>query len=59
MDENSTSQTLLSEKLVRAALKSGNYGSPKQKSLDFIRNFAQSFRVIEGMPRESGIFSLN
>ena len=40
MDQTSTSTSLLSENLIRAAVKSGSYGQPAQKTLDFIRNFA-------------------
>ena len=40
MDQTSTTSSLLSENLIRAAVKSGSYGQPSQKTLDFIRNFA-------------------
>lgn len=40
MDQTSTSTSLLSENLIRAAVKGGSYGQPAQKTLDFIRNFA-------------------
>lgn len=40
MDQTSTTSSLLSENIIRAAIKSGSYGQPAQKTLDFIRNFA-------------------
>ena len=40
MDQTSTTSSLLSENIIRAAVKSGSYGQPAQKTLDFIRNFA-------------------
>ena len=40
MDQTSTTSSYLSENLIRAAVKSGSYGKPAPKTLDFIRNFA-------------------
>lgn len=40
MDQTSTTSSLLPENIIRAAVKSGSYGQPAQKTLDFIRNFA-------------------
>ena len=40
MDQTSTTSSLLSENLIRAAVKGGSYGQPATKTLDFIRNFA-------------------
>ena len=41
MDQTSTtSSSYLSENLIRAAVRSGSYGQPAPKALDFIRNFA-------------------
>lgn len=59
MDETSTSSLLLSENLLRVALKSKQYDSPADKTLDFIRNFANSFRIVDGLPLEASSFSLS
>lgn len=59
MDENSTSSLLLSEKLLRVALKSKRYDSPAAKTVDYIRNFANSFRIVEGLPNDASSFSLS
>lgn len=60
MDETSTHSTgNITENLIRAALKSVTYGSPKEKTLDYLRNFAASIRVVGDLPGESGIFSMN
>lgn len=40
MDQTSTTSSYLSENLIRAAVRNGSYGQPKQKTMDFIRNFA-------------------
>ena len=40
MDQTSTTSSYLSENLICAAVKSGSYGQPAPKTLDFIRNFA-------------------
>lgn len=44
MDEISTSDDCL-KNIVKAALLSGSYGSPSERVLDFIRNFAIVDRV--------------
>lgn len=36
----------LSENLIRTAVKSGFYGEPSQKSVDFIRNFAAGMSFV-------------
>lgn len=46
MDQTFTpASSYISENLIRAALKSGSYGKPAQKTLDFIRNFAAVARI--------------
>ena len=42
MSKNSTSSERL-KKLIRTALAEGNYGSPKDATLDFLSNFASNF----------------
>lgn len=63
MEENSTSLFTLLEQssgqTLMSALKSVNYGTPSLKCLENIRKFAQTFRVIDGMPAEDSLFSLN
>jgi len=59
MDQNSTSFLDLSDNLISTALKSVSYGSPKDKTLDFIRNFAAGIRIINDLPGNAGVFSLN
>lgn len=59
MDQNSTSLSDLSDNLISTALKSVSYGSPKDKTLDFIRNFAAGIRIINDLPGNAGVFSLN
>lgn len=60
MDETSTSSTgIITEKLIRTALKNASYGTPSEKTLDYLRNFAASIRIVGGLPGESGIFSMN
>ena len=46
MDQTSTTSSYLSENLIRAAVKSGSYGQPAQKTLDFIRNFAAGMSFV-------------
>lgn len=59
MDQNSTSCLNLSDNLISTALKSVSYGSPTEKTLDFIRSFASGIRVVDGLPGHAGVFSLN
>ena len=40
MDQTSTTSSYLSETLIRAAVRSGSYGQPAHKTLDFLRKFA-------------------
>lgn len=46
MDQTSTTSSYLSENLIRVAVKSGSYGQPSQKALDFIRNFAAGMTFV-------------
>lgn len=46
MDQTSTTSSYLSENLIHAAVKSGSYGQPAQKTLDFIRNFAAGMSFV-------------
>ena len=47
MDQTSTpSSFFISENLIRAALKSGSYGKPAERTLDFIRSFAAELRFV-------------
>ncbi|HOD68330.1 MAG: hypothetical protein ACOX32_06175 [Bacteroidaceae bacterium] len=59
MDETSTSSLMISENLIRSALKSFSYGSPAEKTINFILNFATTVRAVDDMPGTSGIYSLN
>ncbi|MCQ2065229.1 MAG: hypothetical protein MJY66_05140 [Bacteroidaceae bacterium] len=59
MDETFTSSSAISENLLRTALKSGSYGSPADRTLDFIRSFAASLRFIPELSEETSAFSLN
>ncbi len=40
MDQTFTPSSYISENLIRASVRSGAYGAPSSKTLDFIRNFA-------------------
>ena len=40
MDQTSTTSSLLCENCIRAAVRSGSYGQPAHKTLDFLRKFA-------------------
>ena len=44
MDETATSTLFPTEKMLRTALKNERYGTPSDKTIDFIRSFASSFR---------------
>ena len=46
MDQTSTTSSYPSENLIRAALKSGSYGKPSGKTLDFVRNFAAGMSFV-------------
>ena len=47
MDQTFTSaSSYLSENLIRAAVKSGSYGQPSQKTIDFIRNLAAGMSFV-------------
>lgn len=59
MDETSTTSSLRSENILRAALKGVSYGKPAEKTLDFIRSFAAGLRFVSELPEEAGTFSLN
>lgn len=59
MDETSTPSLLISENLLRAALKSKRYDSPSFKTIEYIRTFASNFRIIDGLPNEASSFSLS
>lgn len=59
MDETATSTLFPTEKMLRTALKNERYGTPSDKTIDFIRSFASSFRFIDGMPDGAASYSLN
>ena len=58
-DTSTTSSLMISENLIRSALKSFSYGSPGEKAISFILNFANTVRAVEELPGTSGIYSLN
>jgi hypothetical protein len=59
MDETSTSSIASTEKMLRTALKNERYGTPSDKTIEFIRSFASSFRFIDGLPEGAASYSLN
>ena len=46
MDQTSTTSSYLSENIIRTAVRTGFYGQPAQKTLDFIRNFAADMSIV-------------
>ena len=46
MNKNSTSSDYL-KSIVKAALAAGNYGSPKESTLRFLRNLASGLNTVE------------
>ena len=59
MDETVTSTLFPTEKMLRTALKNERYGTPSDKTIEFIRSFASSFRFIDGLPEGEASYSLN
>mgnify|MGYP006052348433 FL=1 len=59
MDETVTSTLFPTEKMLRTALKNERYGTPSDKTIEFIRSFASSFRFIYGLPEGAASYSLN
>lgn len=58
MDRTST-LSLLQRRFVIAALKNRRPVSPSEKTLNLIKDFASSFRIIDGVPSEIQSVSLN
>ena len=59
MDETVTSTLFPTEKMLRTALKNERYATPSDKTIEFIRSFASSFRFIDGLPEGAASYSLN
>ncbi|MBR6370202.1 MAG: hypothetical protein IKS24_03880 [Bacteroidaceae bacterium] len=59
MDETSTSCYYVSDKVIRAAVKGGSYGTPSIRTIEFLRSFAASIRSVCELSGEAGVYSLN
>jgi len=59
MDQTSTTSSYFSENIIRTAIKSGYYGKPALKTLDFIREFAAGLRRVGELDGEASVYSLN
>ena len=55
MDDIFTQDSILSENVLKQAVRAEEYPSPSRNSLEFIKNFARNFRIcgnIEGRAQE-------
>ncbi|MCQ2110265.1 MAG: hypothetical protein MJY79_02070 [Bacteroidaceae bacterium] len=59
MDETSTQSIEITSKLLRAAMKGMPMVQPKQKTIDFLKVLAGTFKAVDCMPDEASAFSLN
>lgn len=58
MDRTST-LSILHKRIIIDALKNEKVLSPSEKTIDFIRDFARNFKILDGVPPKIQSLSLN